>query len=38
MEEVQANAVPIINALIRAAQRAPTPAVCNFEEGCESCQ
>lgn len=38
MEEVQANAVPVINRLIREAQSAPVPTVCNFEEGCESCQ
>lgn len=38
MEEVQANAVPVINRLIREAQFAPAPTVCNFEEGCEACQ
>lgn len=36
-EDLQRNAVPAINRLLREAAEAP-PEMCSFEEGCESCQ
>ena len=38
MAEVQRNAVPVINKLLREAATEATPIVCTFEESCESCQ